>query len=90
MKKLYKLVNNQNETYYSEIKGQLAGNKRLKIYGKLDCPSALRWIKKGHYIKDRVFFSNEKEAIAAGYRPCGICMKKEYEVWKGMQRKKIA
>jgi methylphosphotriester-DNA--protein-cysteine methyltransferase len=62
--------------------GKLGGHKRLKIYGKLDCPNALRWINKGKYLKYRVFFADEEAAIAAGYRPCAICMKSKYLKWK--------
>lgn len=79
---MYKLVNKDGEEYLSDIPGTLGGNKRLKIYGRLDCPSANRWIAKGYYVKDRVFFLNEEDAIAAGYRPCAVCMKEKYEQWK--------
>ena len=78
----YKLRNNLNNEYDSKIPGTIGGNKKLKIYGKLDCPSALRWITKGYYIDNRVFFLDEETAIEAGYSPCGICMKKKYEIWK--------
>lgn len=71
-----------NGFYKSYKKGSFGGNKRLKIYGCLDCPSANRWIEKGYYVKDRVFFKNESTAIACGFRPCGICMKKQYKRWK--------
>ena len=64
------------------IPGTLGGNKKLKIYGKLDCKSALSWIGKGYYISNRVFFENEEVAKQLGYRPCGVCMKKEYKKWK--------
>ena len=80
-KKEYKLLD-ANGQYFSKVPGTLGGNKKLKIYGKLDCSSALRWIDKGKYIKTRVFFENEEKAREAGYRPCGICMKKEYKIWK--------
>lgn len=40
--------------YLSEKPGLLGGNKEIKIYGKLDCPSALRWIAKRKYVKNRV------------------------------------
>jgi methylphosphotriester-DNA--protein-cysteine methyltransferase len=53
----------------------------MKIYGRLDCASALRHLPKG-YARHRVFFKDEPAAIAAGYRPCGICMKPRYQVWK--------
>lgn len=54
-----------------------AGNKMLKIYGTLYCRSGKRMKK-----ENRLFFSNEAEALALGYRPCGHCMKATYTVWK--------
>ena len=84
--KLYKLINENGEEYLSDVPGTLGGNKRLKIYGRLDCSSANKWIGKGYYVKDRVFFLNEDIAIKAGYRPCAVCMKKEYEAWKKQQK----
>jgi hypothetical protein len=55
----------------------LAGNKKLKIYGSLDCRSGKRMKK-----MNRVFFRNQKEATELGYRPCGHCMKIDYVFWK--------
>ena len=79
----YSVCDNENgEEYLSEVPGTLGGNKRLKIYGRLDCSSANKWIEKGYYIQNRVFFLNEETAIKAGYRPCAVCMRKEYEEWK--------
>lgn len=77
--KLYKLLDENGNEYLSEEKGELGGNRKLKIYGRLDCPSALRYIAKGQYVKNRVFFKDEETAISAGYRPCGICMRKKYK-----------
>ena len=54
-----------------------AGNKRLMIYGTLHCKSGKRMNK-----MNRIFFMNEDEAIAEGYRPCGHCMKEAYKNWK--------
>ena len=79
---MYKLIDKDGKEYWSFNPGTLGGNRRLKIYGRLDCPSALRWIEKGHYVENRVFFENEEVAISAGYRPCAVCMKKEYKTWK--------
>jgi methylphosphotriester-DNA--protein-cysteine methyltransferase len=31
---------------------------------------------------NRVFFSNEAEAFALGFRPCGHCMRASYLSWK--------
>lgn len=81
-KSMFKLIGPDGKTYWSFNPGTLGGNRRLKIYGRLDCPSALRWIEKGHYVENRVFFENEEVAISAGYRPCAVCMKKEYKTWK--------
>jgi len=82
MSKTYRLIDADGRPYDSESPGSLGGHRRLKIYGQLDCPSALRHIEKGHYVQYRVFFKDEETAIAAGYRPCGICMKEEYKRWK--------
>jgi hypothetical protein len=80
--KTYWLTNAQGQRYPSREPGKLGGHRRLKIYGKLDCPSALRWIAKGHYVKNRVFFEDRQTAQAAGYRPCGVCLKEEFLRWK--------
>ncbi len=58
------------------------GHRKLKIYGHLNCPNAAKWVAKGHYVKQRVFFASEVEAKENGYRPCGCCMKEEYKTWK--------
>ncbi|QFG01302.1 metal-binding protein (plasmid) [Psychrobacillus glaciei] len=80
--KTYKLLNSVGDTYSSETPGLLGGHRKLKIYGRLDCSSALSFIQKGHYVKYRVFFADEKTAISAGYRPCARCMKEAYQLWK--------
>ncbi|MFA6058741.1 MAG: Ada metal-binding domain-containing protein [Taibaiella sp.] len=54
-----------------------AGNKRLKIYGTLQCVSG-----KKMKVENRVFFSGKNETKALGYRPCGHCMKADYLQWK--------
>lgn len=53
----------------------------MKIYGRFDCPSALSviWRFPGSYEKFRVFFADEKTAIAAGLRPCGNCLREKYK-----------
>jgi methylphosphotriester-DNA--protein-cysteine methyltransferase len=53
------------------------GNRKLKIYGMLQCKSGRRMKK-----ENRVFFISGKEATKKGYRPCGHCMKNEYQKWK--------
>jgi len=57
----------------------LGGNIPQKIYGTLQCTSGKR-LKMEH----RIFFASIEEAITAGYRPCGNCMKAEYKKWKSV------
>lgn len=78
--KMYKLIGKDGKEYLSETKGTLGDHKKLKIYGRLDCKSALRYIAKRQYVKYRVFFADEETAIQAGYRPCGVCMKEKYKI----------
>ena len=56
---------------------QLAGNRNLKIYGKLNCASGKRMKS-----ANRVFFFSASEAESIGYRPCGHCMREAYYQWK--------
>jgi hypothetical protein len=55
----------------------LGGNRPLTIYGTLHCKAGKRMKR-----KNRVFFTSETEAILAGYRPCGQCMREKYKIWK--------
>ncbi len=80
--KTYTLIGADGKPYQSATKGMLGGYKPKRIYGRLDCPSALRWIAKGQYVKHRVFFADEGTAIAAGYRPCKKCMPERYDAGK--------
>ena len=79
---MYTLVGADGKPMLSETPGTLGGHRKNKIYGRLDCAGAARWIAKGHYVKQRVFFADEATAIAAGYRPCAGCMPAEYKAWK--------
>ena len=71
--KEYKLLG-INGSYFSKIPATCGGNINLKIYGKMDCPSTL-------YL-DNVYFETAEVANQLGYRPCSICMKKEYKKWE--------
>ena len=84
-KKIYYLIGSDGKQYESPIPGTLGGHRKLKIYGRLNCSSALRFIAKGQYVKYRVFFKDEETAIAAGFRPCAVCMPEEYKKWKEAQ-----
>jgi methylated-DNA-[protein]-cysteine S-methyltransferase len=80
--KTYSLIGADGQPYRSAAPGAFGGHRRSKGYGRLDCPIALRWIAKGHYVTHRVFFADEETAIAAGYRPCAVCLPERYREWK--------
>ena len=76
------LIGPDGRPYASATPGAFGGHRRLKGYGRLACPSAARWIARGHYVRHRVFFADEATAIAAGYRPCARCLPERYAAWK--------
>ena len=69
----------------STTPGTLGGHRENKVYGRLDCGGALAWIAKGKYVQHRVFFADEATAIAAGFRPCGNCLRARYREWKAQR-----
>lgn len=78
----YTLLGADGRPYRSPVKGEWGGHRGSKIYGRLDCPAALRAIARGGYVRHRVFFANEATAVAAEFRPCGACCKDRYQRWK--------
>src|SRR6185437_6454570 len=83
--KRFMLLGSDQRLYQSDTPGTFGGHRGNKIYGRLDCPAALRAIARGGYVKNRVFFADEATAGAAGYRPCGVCMPEKYRAWKNAQ-----
>lgn len=69
----YTLIGADGRPFASDVPGTLGGHRRSKIYGRLDCAGALRWIARGHYVRHRVFFADAATARAAGYRACKVC-----------------
>jgi methylphosphotriester-DNA--protein-cysteine methyltransferase len=82
---VYRLIGADGREVLSATPGTLGGHRKNRIYGRLDCAGAARWIAKGHYVRQRVFFADESTAIAAGYRPCAGCMPDEYRAWRARQ-----
>ncbi|MEV8350974.1 Ada metal-binding domain-containing protein [Streptomyces niveus] len=78
----YVLVGRDGAPYPSATPGALGGHSRGRLYGRLDCPSALRALARGRYAEHRVFFADEATAVAAGYRPCAVCLPREYARWR--------
>ena len=83
---VYQLTQADGSVVARDVPGLFGGNRRMKIYGRLDCPSALRALSRG-YAKRRVFFADEAAAIAASYRPCAVCMPAEYRRWKAVSHR---
>lgn len=79
------LLATDGTAYESPVPGTLGGNRLAGIYGRLDCGSALAALRKGGYAEHRVFFSDAQTALAAGYRPCGTCLRADYREWKAAQ-----
>jgi methylphosphotriester-DNA--protein-cysteine methyltransferase len=79
---MYTLVGADGRPFPSHARGTVGGHRRSRIYGRLDCPAALRAIRAGGYVAHRVFFADEATAIAAGYRPCAVCLPESYRRWK--------
>ena len=81
--RLYRLLGADSRETLSAEPGRLGGHRATRIYGRLDCPSALRAIARGGpYPRHRVFFADEAAAVAAGFRPCARCLPQAYRAWK--------
>jgi methylphosphotriester-DNA--protein-cysteine methyltransferase len=78
----FTLIGADGRPYESQAPGTLGGHRRSRIYGRLDCPGARRAIARGGYVQNRVFFSEARDAIGAGYRPCAVCMPEAYRAWR--------
>ena len=81
-KRAWALIGASGKPYDSSKPGKVGGHRRTRVYGRLDCPAALRAIARGGYVNSRVFFRDAATARAAGYRPCAACMPREYARWK--------
>jgi hypothetical protein len=84
--KTWILTGPDGKPYASDQPGTLGGHRRSHIYGRLNCPAALRAIARGGYVPHRVFFLNEQDALAAGYRPCAVCLPSAYARWRGSSK----
>jgi hypothetical protein len=78
----YTLLGPDRRPYVSVTPGTFGGHARSRIYGRLDCPGALRAIARGGYVRQRVFFADEETALRAGYRPCAVCLPDAHKAWR--------
>ncbi|MEZ0541834.1 Ada metal-binding domain-containing protein [Fibrella arboris] len=58
----------------------LGGHWPGKLYGLLTCRAGQRM-----KASNRVFFRDSAEAVAAGFRPCAVCLPAAYASWKARQ-----
>jgi methylphosphotriester-DNA--protein-cysteine methyltransferase len=84
----YSLLDRDGKPYRSAVPGTLGGNRRSRLYGRLDCPAALRALTRGGYVAVRVFFAEEATARQAGYRPCAVCLPAAYADWKSRDQRR--
>jgi hypothetical protein len=78
----YTLLGADGKPRVSAEKGTIGGHRGSKIFGSLDCRSALHTIARGGYVDSRVFFADAATAVQAGYRPCAVCMPDAYRTWR--------
>ncbi|MCX2731085.1 metal-binding protein [Saccharopolyspora sp. NFXS83] len=79
---VYVLLGPDGVPYRSAVAGAVGGHRRGRIYGRLDCRTALRALARGGYVRHRVFFADAATARAAGYRPCAVCLPERFRQWK--------
>ncbi|HVR54097.1 MAG TPA: Ada metal-binding domain-containing protein [Pseudorhodoferax sp.] len=81
-KRTWTLLGRTGQPYESEAPGTLGGHRKGKLYGLLTCRAAAQALARSGYVLHRVFFADEATAIAAGYRPCAVCLPEKYAAWK--------
>ena len=72
--KLFTLTGPDGTPFLSSARGTRGGHRRNRVYGRLDCKTAARYLARGSYQKNRVFFADEASARLAGFRPCSHCL----------------
>lgn len=81
----FTLLGADGKPFESSEPGTLGGHRGTRIYGRLDCRAAARALARGGYVASRVFFRTPADAQAAGFRPCAVCLPKDYAAWKARQ-----
>jgi methylphosphotriester-DNA--protein-cysteine methyltransferase len=81
----YTLLDTDRHSYVSATPGRFGGHRKTRVYGRLDCRAARCALDAGGYVTNRVFFADDATAVAAGYRPCAVCLPEDYQAWKSAQ-----
>lgn len=82
MTRTYVLLGADGLPHASPSPGRIGGHRRSRVYGRLDCPAALRALAAGGYVRHRVFFADATTARAAGFRPCAVCLPEDHRGWR--------
>jgi hypothetical protein len=70
----YTLIGPDGQPFESPTPGSLGGHSGWRVYGRLDCPMALKKLASDpDYVRHRVFFPDQATAVAAGYEACRYC-----------------
>src|SRR5262249_10697640 len=74
LKRTWRLIGPDGKPYERDVPGALGGHSGGRIYGRVNCPAALRALARGGYVSRRGFFFDEGQAPGPRYPPCGACM----------------
>ena len=77
----YSLLGADRRLYRSAAPGRFGGHRKSRIYCWLDCPAALRAIVGGGDAAHPVLLGAVETPVAAGYRPCAVCLPGAYAAW---------
>ena len=84
----FKLIDSEGQSYESrDARHARRPPRQPRLRQRSTARAPQRWIAKGHYVSQRVFFADEETAIAAGYRPCANCMPASYARWTAAARR---
>ena len=78
----YKLIDSEGQSYESETPGTLGGHRGNRVYGRLDCEGALRWIAKRALPMPSAFFSDEATPRRRLPALRDYCLPEAYSAWK--------
>ena len=67
----WELIGADGRPFASPTPGTLGGHRGTKVYGRLDCPTALRYLAKGQYAANRVSLMSCPTSTAPG-RPIRV------------------
>lgn len=83
--KTHTLIGADGKPHVSAEKGILGGRRGTKIFGRLDCPAALRAHCPRQVRQPPSLLRRLGNSHPSRYRPCAVCMPDAYQTWKARQ-----